>query len=123
MYRRLIALAALVVTSGCWVPPVPKTGPPPIEFSFRKSQVLAHGMVAGLRNASTSETLAGIVVTVRSPKEQGVRSHVVDKAIRPQDTVTIGWIELDGWKLKPGDEVAVKCTEYPESKTVTVPEH
>ncbi len=37
------------------------------------------------------------------------------------DTITVGWVELDGWKLKPRDEVTIECKGYVTPKKVTVP--
>ena len=99
----------------------PKAGSPPIEFSFRKSQIPTRGMVVGIKNASASETLAGLTVEVRSPGEATTSSHAVEKQIKPHDTITVGWVELDGWKLKPADELSVTAAGYTERKTITIP--
>ena len=112
-----------LLTVGCNQPPqLPKAGPPPIEFSFRPSQVPTKGMVAGIRNASKSETLTDFVVHVSAPNEKGTRSHRLNSPIRPEDSITVGWVELDGWKLKPGDQLSVKCNEYTADATTVVPE-
>jgi hypothetical protein len=125
MPMKLFYLAvALVLIVGCQAQQkaAPKAGPPPIEFRFRKSQVPTKGMVAGLRNASDAETLTEFIVHVRGAKEQDVRSHRVDVPVEPQDTITVGWVELDGWKLKPGDTMTVRCREYVGEATEVVPE-
>lgn len=114
-------LALTLTTAGCPQPAGPKAGSPPIEFSFRKAQVPTRGMVVGIKNASSSETLESLTVEVRSPGEETTRSHVVEKEIKPRDSITVGWVELDGWKLKPGDEISVTADRYTEPKTVTVP--
>ena len=99
-----------------------KPGQPPIAFSFRKSQILNKGMVAGIQNKSTTETLTNFVVTVSAPQEKETRSHRVKVAVEPQDTITVGWIELDGWKLKPNDKISVTCEQYAGDATAVVPE-
>jgi hypothetical protein len=33
----------------------------------------------------------------------------------------VGWIELDGWKLKSGDRLRVLCEGYRDSFDVDVP--
>src|SRR5688500_9847124 len=105
-----VLLLLVVASIGCEAAKrPPQAAQPPIEFSFRKSQIPTRGMVAGIRNASSSETLTNFVVKVGSPKEQGTRSHRVDAPVEPQDTITVGWVELDGWKLKPEDEISVTC--------------
>lgn len=102
--------------------PDPKPGPPPIEFSFRKSQIPLKGMVAGVRNASTDEILENFVVRVKSSDEEGERSHRPANHLKPQDSFTVGWAELDGWKLKPGDVLTVTCDQYEGETSATVPE-
>ena len=115
----LFAFAASLAFAGCGAKP--RAGSPPIEFSFRKSQIPTRGMVIGIKNASPSETLKGLSVEVRSPGEAATRSHAVEKEIKPRDTITVGWVELDGWKLKPADELSVTAAGYSEPKTITVP--
>jgi hypothetical protein len=119
---RYLAVCCLVSVVGCERPkPPPQVGQPPIEFSFRKSQVPTKGMVVGIRNISQDETLTKFVVKVSGPDEQNTRSHVVDAPVSPQDTITIGWVELDGWELKPDDEVSVTCEQYTGAATTVVP--
>lgn len=102
--------------------PDPKPGPPPIKFSFRKSQIPLKGMVAGIRNTSSEETLENFVVRVKSSGEEGERSHRPLNQLEPQDSFTVGWAELDGWKLKPGDVLTVTCDQYKGEASAKVPE-
>jgi hypothetical protein len=102
--------------------PDPKPGPPPIEFSFRKSQIPLKGMVAGIRNSSKTEELSNFVVRVRSADEEGERSHRPINHLKPRDSFTVGWAELDGWKLKPGDVLTVTCDQYQGEVSVTISE-
>lgn len=122
-YINTFALLLLIVAAaGCEATKrPPQAAQPPIEFSFRKSQIPTRGLVVGIRNASTSETLTNFVVKVSSPKEQGTRSHRVDAPLEPQDTITVGWVELDGWKLKPEDQISVTCEEYTGEATAEAP--
>ena len=122
--RNLIHFSCILITlAGCAKRGAgPKAGSPPIEFSFRASQIPTRGMVVGIKNASPSETLKGLTVEVRSPDEETTRSHVVKKEIEPRDSISVGWVELDGWKFKPGDEVSVTVEGYTEPKKITVPE-
>lgn len=99
----------------------PKPGAPPLEFSFRKSQIPLRGVVAGIRNASTAETLEEFVVRVEAPEEEGIRSYRVEVPLKPEDSITVGWVELDGWALKPGQTLSVSCEQYTEPATVVVP--
>lgn len=79
-------------------------------------------MVAGVRNTSDEETLANLVIRVSSREEEAERSHRLKIELLPQDSITVGWQELDGWKLHPGDELTVSCDQYKGKVTVTVPE-
>lgn len=122
-FVRFCCLLGLTLT-GCGDPNQgagARAGSPPIEFSFRKSQIPTRGMVIGIKNASEKETLNKLTVEVRSPNEETTRSHVIEKEIKPRDTVTVGWVELDGWKLEPGDKVSVMADSYTDPKKVTVP--
>jgi hypothetical protein len=69
-------------------------------------------MVMGLTNTSADEPLAGVHVDVTSPKEGDKRSYLLKKKLPPGDSISVGWMELDGWKLKRGDKVAVRCKGY-----------
>ncbi|MCA9068425.1 MAG: hypothetical protein KDA84_05860 [Planctomycetaceae bacterium] len=102
--------------------PDPKPGPPPVEFSFRKSKIPLQGMVAGVWNTSEQETLESLVVRVSSPEEEGERSHHLWKTLRPQDSITVGWQELDGWKLKPDDVLKITCDQYRDEVFITIPQ-
>lgn len=69
-------------------------------------------MVAGVRNTSDEETLENLVIRVSSREEEAERSHRLKIELLPQDSITVGWQELDGWKLHPGDELTVSCDQY-----------
>ena len=118
----IVTLVFVALLAGCGEHPQPVKPGPPVAFSFRKSQLPAKGMVVGVQNKSSRETLTGVVVKVHSPNEKGVRSHKVDAPVEPQDTITIGWIELDGWKLKPNDLISVTCEQYSGEATAIVQE-
>ena len=120
--RRLHFIGAMLLIAGCGVKPEPSVGPPPIEFNFRKSQIPTQGLVAGLSNTSKTETLTNLIVHVRGKDEQGTRSHRLKSELKPQDTVTVGWLQLDGWKLKPGDSMTVTCDQYTAAAKVVVSE-
>jgi hypothetical protein len=124
MKRRSVAIALFVAfIAGCGQQPqLVKPGQPPIAFSFRKSQIPAKGMVVGVQNKSTSATLTNVVVKVHSPNEEGVRSHKINRPLEPQDTITVGWVELDGWKLQPNDQISVTCEQYSGEATAIVQE-
>lgn len=109
------------MNGGCQKKDALRPGPPPVEFSFRKSQIPLRGMVIGIRNTSERETLDNFIVRVTSPGEKDERSYRVEKPLKPHDSITVGWVELDGWKLKPGDELTITCKQYAGEAKVTVP--
>ena len=114
----IICILAITVVSGC-ANNSPPPGPPPVEVHFRKSQIPLKGLVMGVRNTSTS-SLEIATVSIRSPDDDGTRSHVITKRVLPKDSITIGWMELDGWKLKEGDEITLECTGYEVPFSITV---
>jgi hypothetical protein len=121
--RSVVIVLLLAFLAGCGQRQQPvKPGQPPIAFSFRQSQILTKGMVVGVQNKSTTETLTNVVVKVSAPQEEGTRSHKVNAPVEPEDTITVGWIELDGWKLKPNDKISVTCEQYSREATAVVQE-
>ena len=106
-------LFALFLVGGCTAPPPPpKPGPPPLKISFRKSQLPLQGLVAGINNPSSSETIRVVAVFVQGVNEPGERSHRLDYELKPLDSITVGWKELDGWKLKDQDKLRIRCEGY-----------
>ena len=108
---------------GCKKPvAAPRPGPPPLRVSFRKSQIPTEGMVAGINNTSTSESVKEVVVFVRSKNEKEERSYRIDREIKPLDSVSVGWIQLNGWKLKSGDKLRIRCEGYTDDLESEVPD-
>lgn len=117
----LVLLAALPLLTSCDVVTTgPKPGSPPVSFHYRKAQIPGKGLVAGIQNTSTTETLTNFVVKVTSKDEQRNGSYRVSKSLQPEDSMTIGWVELDGWELKVDDRLAVACEQYADEATSTV---
>jgi hypothetical protein len=90
---------------------VAKAGLPPVKLSYRAA-LPTQGQVMGINNTSDTETLNLETVYVRSKKEKEERSYAVAKVIKPKDSVTVGWVELNRWKLQAGDKVRLKFKEY-----------
>ena len=115
----LVLLAALPLFSACdGVPPEPKPGAPPLAFHYRKAQIPGKGLVAGIENTSPGETLSDFVIKISSKEDQ--RSYRIGKTLRPEDSMTVGWVELDGWKLKEDDQLSISCEQYADAATSTV---
>ena len=89
-----------------------KAEPPPLRLSHRKAMVPGQGMVLGLTNATDKETLKNVVVLVTSASAKDERRYRVARSIRPSDSIAVGWRELRGWKLRPGDRVKIKVDGY-----------
>jgi hypothetical protein len=112
----VVGLMAATLLVGC--PPVPvaaravKAGPPPFKVSFRKSQIPGQGLVANVNNKSSTEKITVAVVFVLGKGEKEDRSYRLDRELKPLDSMSIGWAELGGWKLKLGDKLRIRSDEY-----------
>jgi hypothetical protein len=119
----LVAGIGSTALVGCKQPaPPPKHGPPPLKLSFRKSQIPTEGMVVGINNPSSSETVQVIAVFVQGKNEKDERSYRLDRELKPLDSISVGWVQLKGWKLKPGDKLRVRCEGYTEDFEGEVPD-
>jgi hypothetical protein len=108
MIGLLVAGMAVATLSGCRraaPAPAPRPEPPPLKLSFRKSQIPTESMVAGINNPSSSESIKVIAVFVKGKDEKEERSYRLDREVKPLDSISVGWVELNGWKLKPGDKL------------------
>lgn len=92
-----------------------KAGPPPLKISYRKAKVLAQGLVAGVNNPSPTDPITLTAVFVRGKGERDERSYRIDQKIKPLDSITVGWVEFDGWKLKRGDTLRFLCEGYTDT--------
>lgn len=90
----------------------PKAGPPPLRVSFRKSQIPTQGMVACVNNPSAEASIQVVAVFVQGKGEKQERSYRLDRQVKPLDSISVGWVEFGGWKLKPGDKLRIRCEGY-----------
>jgi hypothetical protein len=120
----ILAGVALFRFGPAAAPPKPPTRPgePPLKISYRHSQIPRHGMVAGFNNPSTSESITVVAVFVQGKGEKEERSYRIDREIKPLDTISVGWVQLDGWKLKRGDKLRIRCEQYDRDLTSEVVE-
>src|SRR5438309_1316029 len=100
----------------------PKAGPPPLKVSFRKSQIPNQGMVANVNNPSSAESIKVLVVFVQGKGEKEERSYRLDREIKALDSMSLGWAELAGWKLMPGDKLRIQCEGYTADLASEVPD-
>jgi hypothetical protein len=98
----------------------PKAEPPPFKVSFRKSQIPGQGMVANVNNPSSTEPIKLTVVFVKGKEEKEERSYRLDRKVEPLDSLSVGWSQLKGWKLKPGDTIRIRCDGYTDDLTCEV---
>lgn len=118
--RAAIAILAATWLAGCLQQ---KPGPPPLRVSYRKATIPGKGLVIGLANTS-NESIQLDRVHVRSAKEQAERPYdqILKKVIDPNDSIAIGWAELDGWSIRKGDRVRIFFVEYAQPLEITVGE-
>jgi len=101
LYIAVALGAALFLDRG---PPKPEL---PVHVSFRTSDV-GKGMVLIMRNTS-QVPLKDLSFTITSPagKKAGEISKTLLKPLEPQATFEVGWAELGGWELSPGETVKI----------------
>lgn len=74
----------------------------------------------GLTNPSREQPCTIIAVSVQSDSDVERRSYRLDRTIRPLDSITIGWIECDGFELKQGDRLWIHCKEFQQDMELQV---
>lgn len=123
-----IILLAIFVNIFCGKGPQvsPSTKPAakslPVEVRFRASAV-GKGMVLHVKNASDRPLVdLGITITAAGGEKAGRIVRGMKRPLEPGQEVEIGWAELDGWQLSPGEKVELWLPEpgY-EPVVVTVP--
>jgi len=86
-------------------------GPPkaelPVDVSFRTSD-LGKGMVLKMRNTSQVPLKdLSFTITSQGGKQAGEISKTLMKPLEPQATFEVGWAELGGWELSPGESIKI----------------
>jgi hypothetical protein len=98
-------------------------GAPPLRVTYRKATIPSKGLVIGLTNTGTeSMTLNKVYVRSKSDKEDRPYDQLLRKVLEPDDSIAIGWMELDGWKIQKGDRLRVFFNEYAQPLEITVGE-
>ncbi|VTR98218.1 hypothetical protein [Tuwongella immobilis] len=98
------------------VPPMEKKAKPvkpPVDVSFRRAAVPTRGVVIQLANTAAREPLEKVVVTIQRPGEKSDRVFRAEKPIRPNESISVGWLELGNFAPKKGDTVRVRAEGYP----------
>ncbi len=119
------ALLALAIVSRLACGPVPPPKPTPrvpVAVGFRPSAV-GQGMVLRIQNTS-DRPLENLMVTVTAVGGEKAGQVVwrVPRPLAAGQEVEVGWVELGGWRLAPGESVRVWLVRpgY-EPVVVTVP--
>jgi hypothetical protein len=80
------------------------------------------GMVANVNNPTATGSIKVAVVFVQGKGEKEERSYRLDRRVKPLDSISVGWKELGGWKLMPGDKLRIRCEGYTDDLACEVPE-
>ena len=102
--RGLAAALATVLLNACFLAP-------PVSIG-KKDSLLGQGAVIVITNTS-DEHLHDVTVEIESPSGE-VRRYV-EPTLDPHDSMTVGWLKLEGWPIPEGAEVTVSCKDYPLS--------
>ncbi|MCE9563353.1 MAG: DUF4339 domain-containing protein [Planctomycetes bacterium] len=116
LYVAVMVVVALTKERG---PPKPEL---PVDVSFRTSDV-GKGMVLKMRNTSPVPLKdLSFTITSQGGQKAGEISKVLLKPLEPQATFEVGWTELGGWELSPGETIRIwmPAGNY-KSIEVTVP--
>ncbi len=81
---------------------------PPISVGRRDSQ-LGQGIVLSVTNTS-GDYLHEVKVEIRSPEGE-TKEHLIP-TLQPHESMNVGWLKLDGWKIPEGSEVTVRVKDY-----------
>lgn len=99
---RLLALClTLMVFVGCALKP-----PVTVE---RRDSAMGQGIVVEITNTS-DQFLHEVVVRIESP--QGEKKMWSTATISPHDTISVGWLKLDGWPIPEGSKVSVESKGF-----------
>lgn len=103
-WKRLAGLVAVVLAlalTGCGLKP-------PISVELRESLV-GQGWVAEVTNTS-GDFLQEIRVRIESP--EGETREYFAATLNPRETLSVGWLKLEGWPVPEGSTVTVKAKGF-----------
>lgn len=115
IYKYLLIVTLVSLTVGCTL-----QTEPPIVVSVRESH-LDRGKVLRITNTMFFSVHQVQVIVAANPKYRFPEvTAVVADSLASNYTVEVGWRELGGRELVPGDTVSVTANNY-GSVTITVP--
>lgn len=104
--------------------PNSKTPPgdsPPLNVTYRSSQIPGYGFVVNIQNAS--KTSPAVIESFKVSSKTGkTMSQELKVKILPTNSIDVGWSDLKPWKLQSGDEVEVQCSGISKPVTLKIPE-
>jgi hypothetical protein len=92
---------------------------PQLTVRFRDSAV-GIGKVLILTNAS-DKTIHGIQIVAKSDRGDQVTRDIPGR-LEPNGVLEIGWLELEGWKPKPGETFLITAEGFPKPLQVEIPD-
>lgn len=81
---------------------------PPISVGQRESLV-GQGIVLAVTNTS-GDYLHEVTVTIESPT--GEVKTFSTPTLEPHQSISVGWLKLEGWPIPSGSKVSVACKGY-----------
>lgn len=81
---------------------------PPITVGQRESLV-GQGIVLAVTNTS-GDFLHEVTVTIESPGGE-VKTYSTP-TLEPHETLSVGWLKLEGWPIPSGSKVSVACKGF-----------
>lgn len=96
----ILACLALVLTACAQEPPI-SVG--------KKESLVGQGIVLTVTNTS-DEYLHEVLVKIVSPA--GETKELGMATLNPHQSISIGWLKLDGWPIPEGSEVTVSAKGY-----------
>lgn len=96
-----VTLVAALLAAGCLINP-------PISIGQRES-IVGQGKVIAITNTS-DKFLHEVLVTIESP--DGEVKTFSTATLEPHESLSVGWLKLEGWPIPDGAEVSVGCKGY-----------
>lgn len=81
---------------------------PPVQVELRESRV-GQGWVAEVTNTS-EEFLHELRIRIQAPG--GEAREYFEASLEPYETLSVGWLKLEGWPIPEGSRVTVKAKGY-----------
>lgn len=94
------ALSVLLLTA-CFLAPPVSVG--------KKESLVGQGMVLVVTNTS-GDHLHDVTVDIESPS--GEKKQYTVATLDPHDSISVGWLKLDGWPIPEGSTVRVSCKGF-----------